>query len=174
MPLAFGASQSLRLPLKPEEGDRIDRLAAYLDDEERVIGALLDPSQLAPLGPGRYRYTVTRLQVFQLQIQPVVELEARRQPGRIELEALHCELEGLGLVNDFQLRLHSWLEAADTGLGGEARLEVEVSQPPLLKLIPPKVLEATGQSVLSGILLGIKTRVGQQLVGDFRRWCAGH
>jgi hypothetical protein len=174
MPLAFGASQSLQLPLEPAEDGGIDRLAAYLDDEERVIGALLDPRQLDPLGPGRYRYTVTRLQVFQLQIQPVVELEARRQPGRIELEALHCELEGLGLVDDFQLRLTSWLEAATTGLEGEASLAVEVSQPPLLKLIPPRVLEATGQSVLSGILLGIKNRVGQQLMGDFHHWCAEH
>ncbi|MFY8148346.1 MAG: DUF1997 domain-containing protein [Prochlorococcaceae cyanobacterium] len=174
MPLAFEASQSLQLPLDPAHGDRTDRLAAYLDDEERVIGALLDPRQLEPLGPGRYRYTVTRLQVFQLHIQPVVELEAQRQHGRIELQALHCELEGLGLVDDFELRLHSWLEAGENGLEGEATLGVEVSQPPLLKLIPPRVLEGTGHSVLSGILLGIKTRVGQQLVGDFRRWCQEH
>jgi hypothetical protein len=46
-----------------------------------------------------------------------------------------------------------------------------VSQPPLLRLIPAGVLEATGQSLLSGILLGIKGRVGQQLLGDFERWC---
>ena len=46
-----------------------------------------------------------------------------------------------------------------------------VSQPPLLKLVPAKVLEATGHSLLAGILLGIKTRVGQQLLGDFKQWC---
>jgi branched-subunit amino acid transport protein len=41
------------------------------------------------------------------------------------------------------------------GLEGEATLAVEVSQPPLLKLIPARVLEATGRSLLAGILLGI-------------------
>ena len=46
-----------------------------------------------------------------------------------------------------------------------------MSQPSLLKLIPTKVLEATGRSLLAGILLGIKSRVGQQLLGDFRQWC---
>ena len=56
------------------------------------------------------------------------------------------------------------------GLEGEAELAVEVSQPPLLRLIPPRVLEATGRSVLSGILLGIRRRVSQQLVGDFHEW----
>jgi len=33
------------------------------------------------------------------------------------------------------------------------------------------VLEATGRSVLSGILLGIRRRVSQQLLSDFHDWC---
>ncbi len=167
MPLAFSASQALHLPVEQEQ----ERLAAYLADEERVMAALLDARQLEPLSPGRYRYTVTKLQVFQLQIQPVVELVARSHPNRIELEAVDCELEGLGLVDDFRLTLHSWLEVSDAGLAGEAALAVSVSQPSLLKLVPTGVLEATGRSLLAGILLGIKTRVGQQLLGDFERWC---
>ena len=85
MPLAFSASQALHLPVQRDG----ERLAAYLDDEERVIGALLDPQQLHPLSAGSYRYTVTKLQVFQLQIQPVVDLVARRSPSRIELEEAH-------------------------------------------------------------------------------------
>ena len=168
MPLAFSASQALELPVQRQR----ERLGAYLNDEQRVIGALLDPRQLSPLADGRYRYTVTKLQVFQLQIQPVVELVARRSPGRIELEAVDCQLEGLGLVDDFRLTLQSWLQAGDQGLEGEALLGVSVSQPSLLRLIPANVLEATGRSLLTGILLGIKTRVGQQLVDDFEDWCA--
>ena len=167
MPLAFSASQALQLPVQRHG----ERLGPYLDDEQRVIRALLDPRQLSPLNGGRYRYTVTRLQVFQLQIQPVVDLVARRSPNRLELEAVDCELEGLGLVDDFRLTLHSWLEANPAGLVGEAALAVSVSQPSLLRLIPPKVLEATGRSLLAGILLGIKTRVGQQLLNDFESWC---
>jgi hypothetical protein len=33
------------------------------------------------------------------------------------------------------------------------------------------VLEATGRSLLAGILLGIKGRVGQQLLADYEIWC---
>ena len=47
---------------------------------------------------------------------------------------------------------------------------MQVSQPPLLRLIPRQALEATGASLMSGILLGIKTRVGKQLMADFRSW----
>ncbi len=167
MTLAFSASQQLRLPVR----DQAEHLASYLDQEDRVIQALLDPTQLHRLGPGQYRYEVTRLQVFQLQIQPVIQLQSQRQPGRLELEALDCDLEGLGLVDDFQLTLHSWLEAREDGLQGEAQLAVSVSRPSMLGLIPAKVLEATGRSLLGGILLGIRTRVSQQLLKDFSRWC---
>jgi len=167
MPLAFSASQQLQLPVT----DQPERLAAYLSQEERVVQALLDPNQLRQLSPSHYRYDVTRLQVFQLQIQPVVQLRTQGSPGRLELEAIECELEGLGLVDDFHLTLHSWLEASPQGLEGEACLAVTVSQPPLLRLIPSGVLEATGRSLLAGILLGIKGRVGQQLLADFRQWC---
>jgi hypothetical protein len=170
MPLAFRASQQLQLDVSHQP----ERLAAYLSDQDRVVKALLDPNQLEPLGPGRYRYAVTHLQVFQLQIQPVVDLRIRLAQERLVLEATECELEGLGLVDDFQLTLGSWLAARANGLEGEASLAVTVSQPSLLKLIPAKVLEATGRSLLAGILLGIKGRVGQQLLSDYRLWCQEH
>ncbi|MCF8140836.1 MAG: DUF1997 domain-containing protein [Cyanobium usitatum Tobar12.5m-G36] len=170
MPLAFCASQQLQLDVSHQP----ERLAAYLSDQDRVVKALLDPNQLEPLGPGRYRYAVTHLQVFQLQIQPVVDLRIHLAQDRLVLEATECELEGLGLVDDFQLTLGSWLAAGANGLEGEASLAVTVSQPSLLKLIPAKVLEATGRSLLAGILLGIKGRVGQQLLSDYRLWCQEH
>ena len=170
MPLAFSASQQLQLDVSHQP----ERLAAYLSDQDRVVKALLDPNQLEPLGPGRYRYAVTHLQVFQLQIQPVVDLRIHLAQDRLVLEATECELEGLGLVDDFQLTLGSWLAAGANGLEGEASLAVTVSQPSLLKLIPAKVLEATGRSLLAGILLGIKGRVRQQLLSDYRLWCQEH
>jgi hypothetical protein len=167
MPLAFSASQQLTLPIP----GNTDQLPGYLQDDDRVVAALLDPRQLTPIGPGHYRYLVTRVKVFQLQIQPIVELQTRHRGQRLELEALDCVLEGLGLVDDFQLTLHSWLEAGAEGLEGEATLSVQVSRPPLLRLIPESVLESTGHSILNSILLGIRKRVSQKLLGDFQHWC---
>ncbi|MCP9773619.1 DUF1997 domain-containing protein [Synechococcus sp. Tobar12-5m-g] len=167
MPLAFSASQMLKLPV-PEQ---TQRLALYLDDDDRIVRALLDASQLDPLGEGHYRYAVKPLKAFQLQIQPVVQLRTQRAPGRLEIEALDCHLEGFDLVDDFALTLNSWLKATESGLEGEAHLAVSVSRPGILSLISPKVLEATGRSLLGGILLGMRKRVGQQLQSDFSHWC---
>ena len=166
MPLAFSAGQRLDLPVDRNH----QHLAAYLQQEERVVEALLDARQLTKLGPGTYRYTVTSLQVFQLQVKPVVSLQVHTDKGSLHMRALDCELEGLGVVQDFSLTLDATLICDAHGLSGDTRLDVQVSQPPLLKLIPRKALEKTGESLLGGILLGIKTRVGQQLMSDFRAW----
>jgi hypothetical protein len=166
MPLAFRASQHLDLPID----DQVDALPAYLQETDRVVKALLDPQQLTRLSPDCYRYTVTTLQVFQLQVKPVVCLEVKYDDGRMIMRAIEADLEGLGLVDDFQLSLEAVLEASDSGLKGLATLGVAVSQPPLLRLIPRRVLESTGESILNGILLTIKGRVGRQLVADFHQW----
>jgi hypothetical protein len=167
MVLAFSAAQSLNLPVS----NGAEQLPGYLQQEARVVGALLSPEQLTELKDGRYRYSVRPLQLFQLRIHPTVELAVESTPGRMELNSVSCDLEGVpGLDEDFRLTLRSWLQASGSGLVGEAQLGVEVTQPAVLKLVPTRMLEATGESVLNGILLTIKGRVGQQLVDDFHRW----
>ena len=167
MSLAFRASQQLDLPVS----SNAELLTGYLLEQERVVGAMLDPKKLTLLAPGSFRYTVTSLNVFQLQINPVVSIEVLNCDGKLRMRATDSELKGLGMVDDFKLNLDATLEATERGLEGEAILGVTVSQPPLLRLIPAKVLESTGQSILSGILLGIKARVSQQLLEDFSKWC---
>ena len=108
--------------------------------------------------------------MFQLQVCPVVSLKIKQGDGTISIQATDATLEGLGLVDDFQLSLEALLEVTDQGLQGEAKLGVNVSQPSLLKLIPRRVLESTGESILNGILMTIKGRVGRQLVRDFHDW----
>ena len=167
MLLSFDAKQKLRLSVTRNK----EYLSKYLLEEERVVGAMLDSKKLLPEGEGRYKYTVTSFKVFQLDINPVVSIAVENKDGVLKMSALDSKLDGLGIIDDFNLLLKANLEATSTGLEGEALLGVSVSQPPLLKLIPKKILESTGHSVLNGILLGIKSRVQQQLVRDFLNWC---
>ena len=132
---------------------------------------MLDSNKLIPEGQGKYKYNVTSFRVFQLDVNPVVSIAVENKNGVLIMSALDSKLDGLGIVDDFNLLLKANLQATNIGLEGEALLGVTVSQPPLLKLIPKKILESTGHSVLNGILLGIKTRVQQQLIKDFTNWC---
>ncbi len=167
MLLAFDAKQKLKLSVTRNK----EYLSKYLLEEERVVGAMLDPNKLEPEGEGMYKYTVTSFKVFQLDVKPVVSIAVENNEGVLTMSALDSKLDGLGIVEDFNLILKANLEATDFGLEGEALLGVSVSQPPLLKLLPKKILESTGHSVLNGILLGIKSRVQQQLIKDFVNWC---
>lgn len=167
MLLAFDAKQKLKLSVTRNK----EYLSKYLLEEERVVGAMLDPNKLESEGKGMYKYTVTSFKVFQLDVKPVVSIAVENNEGVLKMSALDSKLDGLGIVEDFNLILKANLEATDFGLEGEALLGVSVSQPPLLKLLPKKILESTGHSVLNGILLGIKSRVQQQLIKDFVNWC---
>ena len=167
MLLSFDAQQKLKLSVTRNK----EYLSKYLLEEERVVGAMLDSKKLVPEGVGRYKYTVTSFKVFQLDINPVVSIAVENKNGVLKMSALDSKLDGLGIVEDFNLILKANLESTYIGLEGEALLGVSVSQPPLLKIIPKKILESTGHSVLNGILLGIKSRVQQLLVKDFLDWC---
>ena len=109
--------------------------------------------------------------MFQLHVKPVVSLEVVHDGDSVLMRAVDCELEGLGVVDEFDLTLEARLQADPEGLRGHASLQVQVSQPSLLRLIPKAMLESTGESILNGILIGIKGRVGQQLIADFKDWC---
>ena len=170
MLLSFDAKQKLKLSVTTNK----EYLSDYLLQEERVVGAMLDSNKLIPEGEGKYKYNVTSFRVFQLDVNPVVYIAVENNNGALIMSALDSKLDGLGIVEDFKLILKANLQATKIGLEGEALLGVTVSQPPLLKLIPKKILESTGHSVLNGILLGIKARVQQQLVKDFRAWCSSN
>ena len=167
MLLSFDAKQKLKLSVTTNK----ELLPTYLLQEERVVGAMLDSNKLIPEGQGKYKYNVTSFRVFQLDVNPVVSIAVENKNGVLIMSALDSKLDGLGFVDDFNLLLKANLQATNIGLEGEALLGVTVSQPPLLKFIPKKILESTGHSVLNGILLGIKTRVQQQLIKDFTNWC---
>ncbi len=167
MPLAFNAQQKLDLPVQ----SNAERLPDYLLQQERVVGAMLDSNKLIALGDGKFRYTVTSFKVFQLQVNPVVSIAVVNSGNTLKMSATDSTLDGLGLVDDFVLTLDATLRSNLTGLEGDALLGVTVSQPPLLKFVPKTILESTGHSILNGILLGIKARVGQQLIQDFGEWC---
>ena len=149
--MSFDAKQKLKLSVTRNK----EYLSKYLLEEERVVGAMLDSKKLESEGEGRFKYTVTSFRVFQLDINPVVSIAVENKDGILRMSALESTLDGLGIVDDFNLILKANLEATNIGLEGEALLGVSLSQPPLLKLVPKKILESTGHSVLNLSLIHI-------------------
>ena len=114
MLIAFDARQRLKLSVKRNK----EYLSKYLLEEERVVGAMLDSKKLVPEGLGRYKYTVTSFKVFQLDINPVVSIAVENKDRILKMSALESTLDGLGMIDDFNLILKANLEATDIGLEG--------------------------------------------------------
>jgi len=170
MKLAFSGQQKLGLTVSGSS----EILGAYLKQEERVVRVLLGSDALQVLRPAHYRYTLPRFKVFQLQVQPIVDLHTTVLPQGLVIRSYQCRLDSTVLAaNDFQLQLDSRLEARGDQLEGEASLAVQVSRPALLRLIPQTVLEGTGNRVLTGVLSRIKARVSREFVQDFQAWRRG-
>ena len=168
MKLAFSARQKLGLAVPGGS----ENLGAYLKQEERVVRLLLGSGALQVLRPTHYRYTLPPLKVFQLQVQPVVDLRTTLSPQRLVIRSYRCCLGSTVLAaRDFQLQLDSWLAARGGQLEGDASLAVQVSRPQLLRLIPKAVLEGTGDRVLASVLGSIKARISRTFVQDFQAWC---
>ena len=106
MLLAFDAKQKLKLSVKRNK----EYLSKYLLEEERVVGAMLDPNKLVPEGDGKYKYTVTSFRVFQLDVKPVVSIAVENKDGILKMSALESKLDGLGIVDDFNLILKANLQ----------------------------------------------------------------
>ena len=139
--------------------------AAGLQQEERLLAALLDADQLTRLSPGRYRYVVTSPRCSSCSSDRL--LRSRPIPHTC-MRAVDCELEGW-VLSMTSATLEAILKATPRA-SAAMPLSVSVSQLPRQDGAR-RALETTGESILKGILVGIKARVGQQLMADFRRWC---
>ena len=106
MLLSFDAKQKLKLSVTTNK----ERLSKYLLQEERVVGAMLDSNKLIPEGQGKYKYNVTSFRVFQLDVNPVVSIAVENKNGVLVMSALDSKLDGLGIVDDFNLLLKARAE----------------------------------------------------------------
>ena len=125
MPLAFSASQRLDLPVE----QIAEHLADYLQQEERVIAALLDERQLTKLLPRHLSLHRDHPAGLSTAGETGGLSPGSDGSGSIQMRALDCELDGLGIVQDFSLTLDATLICDEHGLSGDARLDVSVSQP---------------------------------------------
>jgi hypothetical protein len=168
----FHVFQTLRMPV-PNATIPIER---YLQQSQRLIQAMIDPKQVEPLDPSRFRLYLRSLQFMMFKIRPVVDLQVWTETdGTLHLKSLGCELRGAEVLQkSFHLQLKGQLlpdrEGTATELRGRADLDVQVEVPPPLRLMPEATLKAAGNTFLNGILLTIKYRLEQRLVRDYHRW----
>jgi len=172
MLIRFNASQSVEIAV-PKEPIPIQH---YLRQPQRLVNALVDPSRIEQLSEECFRLKMRPLTFITLNIQPTVDLKVWAESnGSVHLKSVACEILGFEYINQrFALNLEGYLSPClikgETGLKGNADLEVQVELPYPFSLTPKPILEATGNSLLKSVLLTIKQRLLYQLLADYRCW----
>ncbi|MEY3297002.1 MAG: hypothetical protein RLZZ597_262 [Cyanobacteriota bacterium] len=171
----FHASQALHLRV-PHEVIPIEH---YLRQPQRLVQAITDPRRIEPREDGVYRLSLRPLHFFGLHVEPTTDLKVwGLADGSLCLEAINCEVRGpdyLSYINDsFSMGLKGILKPhrqdQHTDLQGEANLTIRLDMPPPIKFMPHSVLDATGRTFLSGILMTMKSRIEHHLIHDYRAW----
>lgn len=166
----FAASQTVELAISQPAARS---LQDYLRQPQRIVRTLFNHDQLEVLANDLYRFEMRPLQFFALQLRPVVDLAVwTNQQGALQIQSRDCQIRGLDtLAAKFQLNLEGELMAQPTNqLTGEARLQVEVQMPPLMRLTPRAILETAGNTLLKGVLLTIRQQIQRRLVEDYLVW----
>lgn len=172
MSVCFSAVQSVEI-LVPAQPIPIQH---YLRQPQRLIQALIDPSQVEPLGQDHFRFKMRPLQFLALSLQPTVDLHIwAESDGTIRLESVGCDIRGVEYINQrFSLNLAGQLAPVQmqskTYLRGMADLKVQVELPPPLSFTPRLLVETTGNGLLRSVLLTIKQRLVHQLLSDYCAW----
>jgi Protein of unknown function (DUF1997) len=173
MSLQFNACQSVTIPIC----DRPWLIQHYLKQPQRLIEALVEPKRIQALGQGRFRLKMRSFAFMTVHIQPVVDLLVwhEAEANQLCLKSVACQISGNDYINQrFQLQLNGALTAVagsrGTQLDGLANLSVKVDLPPAFWITPRPLLEASGNSLLKGILLTMKQRLSKQLLADYASW----
>ena len=165
----FAASQSVSIAVPDEKIS----MRHYLRQPQRLIYALVDPSQAEQLAEDCFRLKMRSRQFLMLTLQPIVDIKLWIDgDGILRLKAIKCELGGIDFVNHhFQLDLEGCLFLNDQQcLEGQADLAVAVDIPPMLWMTPKSIVNGAGQSMLKGILATVKNRLVQQIIVDYQQW----
>ena len=172
MHVRFSAIQSVEIAV-PTQPIPIQH---YLRQPQRLIQALIDPSQVDALGQDCFRFKMRPIQFLALSLQPTVDLRIwAESDGTIRLQSIACDIRGVEYINQrFDLSLAGQLAPVQaqsrTHIRGVAHLQVQVDLPPPLSFTPRLLIETTGNGLLRSVLLTIKQRLVHQLLSDYCTW----
>ncbi|MBE7382928.1 MAG: DUF1997 domain-containing protein [Leptolyngbya sp. SIO1E4] len=150
----------------------------YLKQPQRLVHALMNPSQVEDLGSGHFRLRLRVIRFLMLNICPVVDLHIDVSQARfLKVRSVACQIQGNEFVDQrFDLSLSGFLkleeQAKTTRVSGQVNLAIAVDLPPIMQLTPYAILETTGNQILKGILATMKQRLIRQLAADYDRWSA--
>ncbi len=164
------ASQSLEINIAPAPIP----IQQYLSNTDRLVYSLADPSQIKMLGEHKFEFNMHPIRFLMLTLEPVADIAI--YPGEFNEVIIYsdsCRLRNQTALNRrFSFKLQGWLAARpdNSGVSGNAQLDITIDLPPAFRLTPRALLESSGNTIVDSILGSIKRRLQHRLVHEYRGW----
>lgn len=169
----FHATQSVEIAISPAPVP----IHQYLSDTERLVYALADPSQIKVLGRHTFQFSMRPIKFLMLTLEPIADVQIYpNECDEIIIYSDSCRLRHQAAFNRrFSFKLRGWLVARpdNSGVSGNAELDITIDLPAAFRLTPKPLLESTGNAIVNGILSAIKQRLQHRLVHEYRGWTSG-
>lgn len=167
------ASQSVEIAISPAPIP----IYQYLSNTERLVYALAEPSQIKALGHNTFEFSMRSIRFLMLTLEPVADVRIYQNDcNEVIIYSDSCRLRHQASLNRrFSFRLQGWLAARpdNSGVSGNAELDIDIDLPAALRFTPKPMLESTGNAIASGILTTIKQRLQCRLIHEYRGWTTG-
>ena len=165
--LRLERQSSLLLPLAGDDcTGGLARLQALLADPQRLLGELLRGEKLEPLGDGQFHYRPTplSLNLLGLHLEPVVHVQATWSPPALLIHLIGYKVAGLDfLERKTRYQFQAQLQPVDQGLQLEAQAQLELLIGQQGLRLPPPLLSALGNTVLTLIFGRLEQRCRSNL-----------
>ena len=149
----------------------------YLKNTERLVYALADPSQIKVLGRHTFQFSMRPIKFLMLTLEPVADVKIYpNECDEIIIYSDSCRLRHQAALNRrFSFKLRGWLapRSDNSGVSGNAELDITIDLPSAFRLTPKSLLESTGNAIVNGILIAIKQRLQRRLIHEYRGWTSG-
>lgn len=167
------ASQSVEITISPAPVP----INQYLSNTDRLVYALADPSQIKVMGRHTFQFSMRSIKFLMLTLEPVADV--RIYPNDCDEVIIYsdsCRLRHQAVLNRrFSFKLQGWLAARpdNSGVSGNAELDINIDLPAAFRLTPKSILESSGNAIANSILHTIKQRLQRRLVHEYRGWTTG-
>lgn len=167
------ASQSVEIAISPAPIP----IHQYLSDTDRLVYALADPSQIELMGNHKFQFSMRPIKFLMLTLEPIADVQIfPNERQEVIIYSDSCRLRHQPALNRrFSFKLEGWLAARpdNSGVSGNAELDIAIDLPSAFRLTPRSLLESTGNAIVSGILSTIKQRLQRRLIHEYRGWSSG-
>lgn len=167
------ASQSVEISISPAPLP----IHQYLSNTDRLVYALADPSQIQAKGNHTFQFSMRPIKFLMLTLEPVADVQIYpNELNEIIIYSDSCHLRHQDALNRrFSFQLQGWLSSRsdNSGVFGNAELDITIDLPLALQVTPKPMLESTGNAIVSSILSTIKHRLQHRLLHEYRGWTSG-